>query len=434
MSASIRRDGSSRFGINNQFNTFGSVAGGWIISEEPFMQNINVISNAKIRASYGYTGSNQIGDFAARGLLVADNVALGNALLKGVHNGAPGNPDLTWEKSKQLDVGLNLGFLNDRITANLDYYRNITSSLLLNRNLPISSGFEGYLTNIGRMKNAGIELSAKALIVDNRNFQWSLGGNLTHDREKVLNIGGAQNIDLFFGVITDVVGKSLNQINAVKAIGIVQPGQHPKAQPNAKPGDVLYLDKNGDGQISSFLGPDAVMYNGNHPNFNYGINTSVKYRNLNLSVNLQGQAGANTEDFYLIQIAVPFNQVNLSKKFWYDGRYISASQRGNGRTPKAGAFQTSANGVGTVSSLGLQSTNYLRITNATLSYNLPVKIFDNSGIDQVQFYTSVENLYTFTKFIGPNNPQHTSYGVFSLTTRPNQALPRIWTFGVNFKF
>jgi TonB-linked SusC/RagA family outer membrane protein len=434
LTASIRRDGSSRFGINKRFSTFGSIAGGWVISDEPFMQNLEAVSNAKIRASYGYTGSDQIGNFAARSLLITENVAMGNEQLKGVHNGAPGNPNLTWEKSKQFDVGLNLGFLNNRITAQIDYYRNITSSLLLNRNLPLSSGFEGYLTNIGSMKNAGIEISANAVLIRNKNFEWSVGGNLTHDREKVLNLGGADNVDNFFGVITDVVGKSLNQITSVKAIGIVQEGEHPAAQPNAKPGDVLYLDANNDGEISSFLGPDGIMFGSNHPDFVYGINTNVSYKNLNLSVNLQGQSGAITQDFYLIQIAVPFNQVNLSKKFWYDGRYISSRKPGNGRTPKAGSFQTSANGVGTVSSLGIQSTNYLRITNATLTYSLPRKIFNQSRIDQLQFYTSVENLYTFTKFIGPNNPQHTSYGVFSLTTRPTQALPRVWTFGIKVKF
>lgn len=431
LTATVRKDGSSRFGIYNRYHTFGSIGVGWRLSQEPFIQKLKFVSNAKLRISYGSTGNNSISDFEAIPTLNIVNTAIGNAELKGVVNGTPGNPNLTWELSKQFDGGLDLGFLNQRINLTIDYYRNITSSLLLAKNLPPSSGFSSILTNIGSMRNSGIEVNGNFEIINKNDLTWTIGGNVSHNVEKVLNLGGVNKIANFYGALQDVIGYPLDEIQAIKAIGIVQQGQHPAAQPNAKPGDILFLDKNKDGQISDFLGPDAVYLGSSNPSYIYGINTNISYKNFSLLVNLDGQYGGVIQDLYLIQVGAPFQLVNLSKKMWYDGRYVSASQPGNGHTPAPGALLGSANAVGTVSSLGVQSTNFLTIRNVTLSYDVPNSFRKHFGVNRVRIFTSIENLYTFTSFIG-GNPE--TIAVRGLNTAPSMAIPRVWTVGIKLSF
>lgn len=430
-----RRDGSSRFGINNRFSNFGSVGLGWRLSEESFIRNIEFVSDAKLRLSYGITGNNQIGDFSARSTLRTTNVTFGNLLLKGVETGTPGSPQLTWEKAQDINIGLDLSFLHYRISSSIDIYDRNTHSLLLSKDLPRSTGFTSILTNIGKMRNRGLEMTLNALIIDQKDFEWSVGGNFAMDQEKVIDINDAPFVNQFAQVIIHVAGKSLYQIQSVKALGILMPGDPtPKAQPNAKPGDIIFHDANDDGKISSFLGPDGVLLGSDHPKIIYGLNTNIKYRNLNLSLLLEGQNGGVVQDFGLIQVATPFQNTNMSKEFWYTGRYKSESQPGDGKTPKPGRFLASGNGAGTVSSLGIQSTDYLRLNNITLSYDFNQNLYSKIKLKGAQVYTSIENLFTITSYIESNNPDKTVAGVRSFTGIINQPLPTIWTFGINAKF
>ncbi|MEJ0055686.1 MAG: hypothetical protein WDN75_08590 [Bacteroidota bacterium] len=452
LTATVRRDGSSRFGANNRYQTFGSIAAGWLLSEENFIKNIDFISNMKIRGSYGTTGSNDIPNFVARPSLNPINQAFGQNLLKGVVNGDPGNVDLTWETSKKLDIGLDLSVLNNRINFVFDYYNNETTNLLLTKNLVTSSGYAGTLTNIGSMRNSGFEVTVSANVIKKEDFSLTIGGNVTHNKQEILSLGGDSELFNFFGALRSPVGSELQQMRGTKAIGVVRQGDVLPAQPTAVPGDIKFQDYDKNGVIGDFLSGDGQLLG--HPNLDwlYGINATVKYKNFELFTLMNGQAGGSVYDFYLIQVGTDAQAVNLSKPFWYSGRYISESQPGDGKTPRAGALQTGAAGVGFVSSLGVQKTDYMRIRNITLSYNIPATFSEKYGIRNARMYASVENFYTFTNFIGGNPDARrqsaggpgliggsrltgTSDGrELGLTSVPSLPLPRTWTFGINFSF
>jgi len=454
LTATVRQDGSSRFGANNRYKTFGSIAAGWLMSEEGFIQNMDFISSLKIRGSYGTTGSNGIPDFIARPSLNPVNQAFGNNLLKGVFNGDPGNANLTWETSTKLDIGLDLSLMSNRINLVFDYYNNETTDLLLSRSLPLSSGYAGTLTNIGSMRNSGFEAMIDATIFQSKDFSFSLGGNVTNNKQEVLSLGGANELFNFFGALRTVVGGELQQMRGTKAIGVVQAGDVLPAQPTAVPGDIRFEDFDGNGRIGDFLSGDGQLLGDPNLDWLYGINATLRYKNFELFTLLQGQAGGSVYDFYLIQVGTDAQGVNLSKEFWYDGRYVSPSQTGDGKTPRAGALLATggAAGVGFVSSLGVQKTDYLRVRNITLSYSIPGNFSEKYRIHSARLFTSVENLYTFTKFIGGNpDARRNSIGgpgliggsrlggtydgrELGLTSVPSLPLPRTWTFGVNFSF
>jgi TonB-dependent starch-binding outer membrane protein SusC len=452
LTATVRRDGSSRFGANNRYKTFGSIAAGWLLSEESFMDNLSFVTTAKIRGSYGTTGSNGIPDFVARPSLNPVNQAFGSSLIKGVYNGDPGNENLTWETSEKLDIGLDLSLVDNRVNVVFDYYDNKTSDLLLSKSLPTSSGYAGTLTNIGEMRNWGYELMLDANVIRKNDFSLTLGGNVTHNNQEVLSLGGAQELFNFFGALRTVVGGELQQIRGVKAIGVVKPGEVIPAQPNVVAGDIKFEDFDNNGAIGDFLSDDGQLVGDPNLDWIYGFNATLRFKNFELFALLQGQAGGYVYDFYLIQVGTDAQGVNLSKEFWYDGRYVSESQQGNGTTPRAGALLTGNAGVGFVSSLGAQKTDYLRIRNITLSYNIPASLSEKISVRGARIFTSVENLVTFTDFIGGNpDARRNSIGgpgliggsrlggtydgrELGLTSVPSLPLPRTWTFGLNFSF
>ncbi len=440
LTGTVRRDGSSRFGANNLWGVFPSVAVGWNVSNEKFMQGINSLDHLKIRASYGVAGSNFIGDFTSKSSLRSVNSSFGNNAVVGFVNADPGNPDLSWEKSRQTDIGLDIGFLN-RFSLTFDYFNNISNDLLLNVNVPPSMGYGGNLANIGSMKKWGYEATVNADIVRHKDFSWSLGFNVSHLKQKVLKLGptGAP-LRQFFNVLVTEIGGPLEQQHALQQIGILT-----QADINAgvakkvgdKAGDYKFLDYNKDGFIDAFNGADGVLVGDNNPRWLYGINTTVGYKNFRFSALVQGQAGAKMLDFVYQIFSLHGRNTNMDTYF-YDGRYISESKTGNGKVPRAGY-----NDEGAVSSWEVQKTDYVRIRNVTLSYTFPTTVTKKLWLNDLRAYISVENLYTFKKYKG-GNPQatrngfdtkifgdHRTLGLNSVATAP---LPRIFTLGINFSF
>ena len=451
LTATVRRDGSSRFGANNRYQTFGSFALGWRLSEEDFVKKLGFVNDAKLRVSYGSTGSNAIPDFIARPSLRPVNHSLGAAQLTGVAIGDPGNPGLSWETSEQLDIGLDLILFDGRYSVVLDYYNNVTASLLLSRNIVASSGYGGFLTNIGSMRNDGIELSASVAVMETSDFDLVVGGNVTNNNQEILDLGGDEEIRNFFGALRRTVGGELQNIHVVEHVGIVREGETHPAQPGAEPGTMLYRDADGDGSISNFLGPDGINLEGTNLDYIYGFYTDVRYKDFELSVRFNGQAGASVLDLYIIQIGAPFRRVNLSREFWYDGRYISENEPGDGKTPSASGFDT---GIGAVSSLGIQDTDFLRLRNITLTYNLPQRLLQGIGVRGARgrIYTSMENVHMWTSFIGgnPEGRRNSAGGPslfggsripgvadgreIGLTSPPHLPPPRVWTFGIHLTY
>ena len=445
LTATFRRDGSSRFGAESRFANFGSAAIGWKISEEAFFDDLTFIDDAKIRASIGRTGSNSIPDFIAKPSLSPVRHSFGTSQVSGVINADPGNINLTWETSDQMDVGIDLIMFDNGVNLTLDYYNNTTSGLLLNKQIPYSSGYpNGYLTNIGEMRNSGFELSTNIRVLNKNDLKWEVGGNVTRNYNKVLDLGGAEQVQKWYGVLRHVPGMEYKQLYGVKALGVARQGDGS----GVTAGDYIFLDADGDGLIGSFVDPDGVPLGSPNQDWIFGFNTNIQYRNFMLSALLHGQSGAVMQDFNLIQWQNGANHRNVSKEFHYEGRYIDESNPGDGETGRAGALVTSASGVGSVSSIGIQKTDYLRIKNIMLSYDM-VSMLNKYGLGEASVFVSVENLFTFTKFIGGNpdavngsigplGPSRLE-GVYDgreigVQVIASQPLPRIFTLGVNLSF
>jgi TonB-linked SusC/RagA family outer membrane protein len=449
VTATIRTDGSSVFGANNRYQTFGSGALGWKFSEESFLENLDFLDNGKLRVSYGTTGSNSIPPFSSKSTLNTNLQSFGASTPFGVTLGDPGNNFLTWETSEQFDVGLDLTLFKNRLNLVFDYFNNKTKSLLLTKGVVPSSGYSTYLTNIGSMRNKGIEITLNTQLIDNDDWGWSVGGNITTNDQEILDLGGENEIFNFFGALRRVVGGPLQQIAGPKVIGIARAGDDQTAQPLQTPGAVIYEDVDGNGSISNFLGADSQLLGDTNVDVIYGINTNIRYKNWELSALLNGQSGASVYDFFLIQLGAPFRQTNLSKDFWYTGRYISESQPGDGRTPAANGFDMAA---GPVSGLGVQKTDYLRIRNITLNYSVPRNTVEKLGLSRASIYLSAENVHTFTNFVGGNPearrqsaggpaliggsqiPSVTDGRELGLNSPPGLPLPRIVTLGLNINF
>jgi outer membrane receptor protein involved in Fe transport len=227
--------------------------------------------------------------------------------------GNPGNSNLTWETSTQFDIGLDLALLDNRVNVTFDYFNNKTTSLLLTKGIVPSSGYGSFLTNIGSMRNKGIELSVNTQIFNTEDWGLSIGGNITTNDQEILDLGGEDEIQNFFGALRRVVGGPLQQIRGPRVIGIAGVGDDQSAQPLQTPGALIYEDVDGDGAISNFLGPDGQLLGDTNVDLIYGINANLRYKNWSLSTLLNGQAGAYVYDFFLIQVGASFRQTNLSK-------------------------------------------------------------------------------------------------------------------------
>ncbi len=439
LTATVRRDGSSRFGSDRRWGTFPSLAVGWNLSEESFMSEAAFVDHAKIRASYGTTGSNFIGDFTSKASLRSVNQSFNGTNTLGFENGDPGNPDLSWEVSKQFDIGFDARLFH-RLSLTFDYYHDVTKDLLLQVNVPPSTGYSGNLENIGKLKKWGYETTVNGQIIKGENWSWNLGFNITYMDHKILALGptGAP-LRWFFDVLESPVGGHLEEEHVLKQIGILTQEDIDNGvahRPTDQAGDIKFVDVNGDGMIDAFNGADGVLMGDNNPNLLYGINTSVGYKNFNLSVLMNGQGGAQLLDFVYQIMSLHNNNTNMDTYFWY-GRWQSEDKPGNGVVPRAGYTDE-----GAVSSWEIQSTNFMRISNMSLQYTFPESVNKKLMIQDLKAYISVDNVYTFTNFEG-GNPQATRLGsgrivgdgrTVSLNSVATPPIPRVYTLGVSFSF
>lgn len=441
LTASIRRDGSSRFGSNNRYATFKSGAIGWKLSEEPFMEKVGWINNAKIRASYGESGNNLINNFEWRANLTSDdaNTVIGANLQGGVINQNPGNTDLTWETSEQVNVGFDLAVMDYKLNMTFDYFKNETSGLLLKRPLLPSTSFADVTQNAGSMDSWGYELTVNATVVDSEDFDLNVGGNVTYNDNEITDLGeGVSALQNFWGVFEHQIGEEVDQIRATEIIGVARAGDGS----GLTPGSPIWNDISGDGTISNFLGDDSQNFGSPTVHWLYGFNINARYKDFELTTLFQGQAGALVQDFNITQTSNGANNNNVLKQVHFDGRYIDENNQGNGRVPFAG-FHGLPGSPASVSSFGVQKTDFLRIRNITLNYHIPSMLLEKWGLNGMALFASVENLYTFTNFNGGNpeykRPQGGPFGgaritggnQFGLLSVGSVPLPTTVTLGLN---
>ncbi|MBD2751452.1 SusC/RagA family TonB-linked outer membrane protein [Spirosoma validum] len=380
-----RYDGSSRFGPDRQFGFFPSGSIAWRLSEEEFMKNYGFLSDIKLRASYGFTGNEQIGDFLFLGTWAAATYSgssgLGPARLA--------NPNLQWERTREANIGLDASFFDGRLNVTVDAYDNLTDQLLFAQPIPLTSGFASVQGNIGKISNRGLELTVSTVNINTNGIRWNTDINVSLNRNKVVELATSEPLYRGYqasGVAgTNVVlpGQPLGTFWGLKFLG-VDPAN----------GNAIYEDKNGDGRIT----PDDGQVIGNaQPKFFGGFTNSLSYKGFDLRVffqfsygnrvlNLTKQGSVNAGS------SIQENQsVDALKRWQKEGDITNVPRY---------IYQNTYNNY--LSSRFIEDGSYLRLKNVTLGYNLPKTWVSRVKLSNVRLYASATNIWTLTNYSGPD--------------------------------
>jgi len=397
--ANFRGDSSSKFSDKYKWDYFPSFSFGWKIAKESFMDDIDFISNLKLRAGWGQVGSNgslpayQTVTSAATG----NNYVWGGILAPGSAFPSSGNDELKWETVTTYNIGLDFEFLNNKLSGSVDYFIKNTEDMILQVPIPAQAGLqEAPYQNAGEMKNTGIELSLNYKNMENE-FKYSVGLNFSAIKNEVISLGTGSFIDgaLFrenYFVTRTTVGNPIAQFYGFKTDGLFQNQADinaQTAQQNVAPGDVRYVDANNDGNLDfQFLGSPL-------PDFTYAFNVNFMYKGFDLSVNLQGVQGNkifNGPAFY----------TRSSSAFWnlnseMLNRWTGEGTQNDARYPRMNATDSNNS---LMSDRFIEDGSYLRIKTLQLGYTLPQRFADQIGVDKLRFYVNAQNLFTFTKYTG----------------------------------
>ncbi|MFN3849638.1 MAG: SusC/RagA family TonB-linked outer membrane protein [Spirosomataceae bacterium] len=440
LSAAIRRDGSSRFGANNRWGNFPSVGLGWVISEEGFMENLTAVSFAKLRASYGIIGNNNIGNYTQYALINnSANAVFGNSIVSGAAVSTLGNANLGWETTKQLDLGLDVGLLNDRISLAYDYYLKNTTNLLYNVAVAQESGFTNFNDNVGEIKFWGHEVS-----LNTKNFvktlKWSTNLNLSFNRNEVIALapgigrlyGGPNN----YNTIT-MPGYPIGQFWGLVHEGVYKNAEEFKNSPKAldsQVGTAKYRDVNGDGRITIGGDNDDRTIIGNpFPKVLVGLTNTFNYKNFDLSIVGSGSFGNDLMVMYeqgLTNLDGVFNVLKDVKDRWR-----SESNPGAGKYGKTTGATYMERDWG--STRFVSKGDFFTIKNITLGYNIPAKI---KYIKNARAYMSIQQALVITKYRGTNPETSTANNGTTGTTLNlgmdwgSYPVPRTVTVGLNLGF
>lgn len=438
LQATVRRDGSSRFGSNNHYATFPSFSLGWNLTNEKFMEERpDWLTATKARLSWGKNGNENIGNFRYTVLTsTGNNYIFGSNenLVNGVKAGGLANPDLKWEESEQLDFGLDFGFFDNALTFTVDYYKKKTNGMLMEMNIPSYVGESKPIGNVGKMENSGIEFEG-AYRFSTNGWNFRLGGNLTYLKNKLIEYGndsGWANLDSFQGIgsITRAQnGKPFPYFYGYKTDGVFQNTTEVNAytnkdgaliQPNAVAGDVRFVDVNGDGIIDA---GDRTDIGKGMPDWTYGFNFNVSWKNFDLSMMWQGTIG---NDVFDATRRTDITSSNMPS--WILNRWT-----GEGTSNKYPRYVQGDNVNWQSSDLYIYDGSYLRLKNMQLGYTLPGNLTRKYFVSSLRLFVAAENLLTITKYHG-FDPEISSGGTSLGVDRGVYPQARLFTVGVNLAF
>jgi TonB-linked SusC/RagA family outer membrane protein len=437
LTATIRSDGSSKFAANNKWATFPSAALAWRASDEGWFQRaVPVVSDLKLRGSWGRTGSEAIGSYQSLGAFSVGSIyTIGTTRY---NNGAKpsrnDNPNLRWETTTQRDVGFNLGLFRDRVSLTADAYDKRTDDLLYDKQVPYYTGFESYTTNVGKVQNRGMEFE-----LDTRHTvgaaEIQLGGNLSFNRSKVLDLGGDKEFFLD-GVNSSLpryrpaaivrVGEPLGNYYGYVWDGIFQTAEEAAAsgQPGATPGSMKLKDINGDGKIDS---NDRTILGNAQPRYLFSQSGSVAYRGVSVSYVLRGVQGFKIANLNREGMSTPgasTNQLREVLDYW---------------TPQNHSNTMTALGVSpfdAMTSRWVEDGSFVRLQNVTVGWDVPQRVARRAGASSLRLYVAGQNLFTKTEYSW-YDPEVSSRGTSDLDLGWDDAsypATRTLTFGLNVSF
>ena len=413
-----RSDGASQLAEGNKWAFFPSVALGWRLGDERFISDLNVFSNLKLRLSYGQVGNSTVNPYSTQAGLLATGYDFDGTAANGFAPANLANKQLKWERSKELNLGVDFGFFKNRIAASLEIYNRKTDDLILNQKIPTSTGFSQVIANIGQIENKGVELTLNTMNVVEKDFSWNSSITFTRNRNKLLQLyGDGQTVDKGNKLF---VGKPIRANFDYQFDGIWQTADKDLAAKYKQvPGSVRVVDQNNDGQISSTEGIDDRTYLGTQlPNWIMGITNRFNYKQFDFSF------------FVYYRNGVQYNNSTLSGTFGEinSTRYNKLASLDYWRSdnPSNTYFGVVAANPYR-SAINYQDASFLRISDITLGYTLPRKLMDNWKLSSARFYGQISNPFVFSKFTG-FDPE------FNSAIYQDDVPSTIYSVGVNISF
>lgn len=428
LTGSVRLDGSSRFGKNNKWGAFPSAAVAWRISRENFFRPLaSVISDLKIRASYGATGNQEIGLYQSLSTLGNVRYLIGDNVVIGYTPSRIANDLLGWETTNQFDMGIDLGLFSDRLIVTTDFYHKRTNDLLLNVEIPWTTGHASSLQNFGSVENKGIEIGIRTQKTT-KGIIWNSDFNIAFNRNSVVKINDFEEGFYLTGNYVVQVGKPLGSFYGTVTDGVLQPGEESTrgtltGKNNPQPGDRVYRDLDGNGSFSNAA--DRTIIGTAQPDFIFGFQNTFQWKNIDLSVLLQGSYGNDI---------INGNRQTLEFLTGAQNASFVARDRWTPSNPDTDVPRASGDPSNFFSDRFVEDGSYIRIKNITLGYTFATLGAKNKNWPSIRVYFTAQNLATITGYSGFDPDVSNSSNVSPGTDSGVYPVPRFISGGLSLKF
>ncbi|MBT28907.1 MAG: SusC/RagA family TonB-linked outer membrane protein [Thalassobius sp.] len=433
LAVALRSDGSSRFGDDSKWGQFPSISAGWILTNETFIPKSDVLTYAKLRASWGKTGNNQIGAYDSKALVKSDNYTFGGELIPGFAATTSPNSALSWETSESINAGIDLGFFN-QFSLSANYYTTTTNGLLLEVPVPEQSGYSYSLQNIGEVKNSGVEIEISGTEINLGPVKWNASANFTTNKSEVLALGdgqeeikksenGAAWITRIGGPISEIFSYEIDGI--YKTEDQIEQSAH---LDGTIPGDYIVKDINNDGVIDELDQTSRGTY---APKFFYGFSSSFAYKNFDFSFALNGISGRTIYNYDQGVITETGEGFGVPTQHYFDNRYHpDHNPDGYYAQPNMGNFSSARKNT-RAADIYMQDGDYLRLRSLQLGYTLPSKMIDRLGLQRLRLYVSANNVFTITDYRGFNPDASRSDILQAGYARDNHPIAQSFIIGTN---
>lgn len=467
ITASLRADGSSKFGKNNKWGYFPAVSGAWRVCEEEFIKNLNIFSDLKLRVGYGMAGNNRIDSYKSLAILSSVTYPSGESTVPGYAFSQIPNPNLKWEANKTFNAGIDLGFFNQRLTISPEFYINRSSNLLLEAKFPSSSGHKSMMINAGSTQNTGVDVTINSVNINNKDFTWNTSLTLSHNKNKIKELTGEQ-LQLWeanFGYSQNThivaVGQSLGQMYGYVTEGLYQVSDfdynaetgayllkegipYMGSRANVKPGMWKFKNLDNNDVIDE---NDKTVIGSANPKFYGGLNNTFNYKNFDLSIFFTFSYGNDVFNATkLTNTKTALKNKNVLDICNSSNRWMTINANGEPITnpeemaainagKSIAAYYDMEVGDTYIHSWAVEDGSYIKLSNITLGYTFPRQILNKVGISSLRLYATGSNLFTWTKYSG-FDPEVSTMGN-SLTPGVDfGAYPRSrsYVFGINLSF